>query len=589
VRSLLIYFLFFVSGISGLVYQVTWVRQFGNVFGNTVYSAATVSGVFLLSLGLGSFAAGRWSDRRQRGDPRAPLRAYGRFELAIALLGLAIARVLPSLEALSAAAAAYTRGPEGWYELTATSYLVRYAVAVALLAPITLLMGGTLTLLIRHLVARDLPAAGVRIGALYGINTAGAALGAFLSDFALIPALGVFDTQLVAVAGNAVAGTGALWLARSLPAPAGAAPARAAPVASPPGHRARRQMNYTAAALFLSGLAAMGMQIVWFRFLIGVIGAYRSVFSLLLTVILLGIFLGSVLGGVVQRRLGRPALLYLVAQAGFLLSTLWAFVRFEPGYLGHLADAYAALGNVSPLSQLLAATWFNLRPILDLVALPAILMGVAYPLANAHVQQFEDRVGGRAGALYLANTLGNLVGSLVTGFALLPWFGSARSVAVLVACATLGLLPLYLSMRGHPAYARRPRLPAAVFAAALAALLVCLAGWVRMPPLRLILPTLSRTLAGGGTLETVSEGINETLAIVDNPGAVRILITNGHPMSSTSPTSNRYMRLFSHVPLLLMDAPRRVLVICYGVGNTVYAARSIPASNGWRRWTSRRT
>ena len=90
-RSLAIHALFFLSGISGLVYQVVWVRQFGNLFGNSVHSAAAVSGVFLCGLGLGSWLGGRWIDRRWRSDAGCALRAYGKFELGIAALGLGIA------------------------------------------------------------------------------------------------------------------------------------------------------------------------------------------------------------------------------------------------------------------------------------------------------------------------------------------------------------------------------------------------------------------------------------------------------------------------------------------------------------------
>ena len=54
VRFVAVYALFFLSGVSGLLYQVVWVREFGNVFGNTVHSAATVTAVFLCGLGIGS-------------------------------------------------------------------------------------------------------------------------------------------------------------------------------------------------------------------------------------------------------------------------------------------------------------------------------------------------------------------------------------------------------------------------------------------------------------------------------------------------------------------------------------------------------
>ena len=143
-----VYVLFLLSGISGLIYQVVWVREFGAVFGNTVYSAAAVTAVFMCGLGFGGFFVGQGSDRRHRNARWLPLRAYGVFEIGIAILGLAVAFVLPELEELSARFSRYEVGPEGWFELTRSSHLFRYAAAVTLLAPITFLMGGTLTLLI---------------------------------------------------------------------------------------------------------------------------------------------------------------------------------------------------------------------------------------------------------------------------------------------------------------------------------------------------------------------------------------------------------------------------------------------------------
>ena len=60
----LVYLLFFCSGLSGLIYQIVWVRVFGNVFGNTIYSASVVVAVFMVGLGVGSWVVGTWSDRR---------------------------------------------------------------------------------------------------------------------------------------------------------------------------------------------------------------------------------------------------------------------------------------------------------------------------------------------------------------------------------------------------------------------------------------------------------------------------------------------------------------------------------------------
>jgi len=209
-----LYFLFFLSGISGLIYQVVWVRVFGNVFGNTVYSTSLVIAVFMLGLGVGSFVAGAWADRRYAEPGRSLLRAYGRFELLIGVMGVGISALLPHLSQVSSLVSSYSRGAAGWYVLSSTSYLFRAAIAVVLLTPITLLMGGTLTLLIRHLVRKDFDAGGTRIAVLYAVNTAGAALGCFLTDFVLVPSLGLRATQYVAVFFNMIAGLGALWLSK---------------------------------------------------------------------------------------------------------------------------------------------------------------------------------------------------------------------------------------------------------------------------------------------------------------------------------------------------------------------------------------
>src|SRR5204862_6270657 len=105
----LIYFLFFCSGVSGLIYQVVWVRVFGNVFGNTVYSASIVVAVFMLGLGVGSYVLGAWADRRYAREPESLLRAYGYVELAIAMMALGISLLLPHLDRIAAMLSSYTR------------------------------------------------------------------------------------------------------------------------------------------------------------------------------------------------------------------------------------------------------------------------------------------------------------------------------------------------------------------------------------------------------------------------------------------------------------------------------------------------
>lgn len=97
----MIYFLFFCSGVSGLIYQVVWVRAFGNAFGNTIHSASLIVALFMLGLGAGSYLLGGWADRRYAARPDSLLRVYAYVEGVIAALGLGVSLLLPHLARLS--------------------------------------------------------------------------------------------------------------------------------------------------------------------------------------------------------------------------------------------------------------------------------------------------------------------------------------------------------------------------------------------------------------------------------------------------------------------------------------------------------
>jgi spermidine synthase len=577
-----LYWLFLCSGASGLIYQVVWVRAFGTVFGNTIYSASIVVAVFMLGLGAGSYVVGRWADARHAARPGSLLRVFGAFELTIGVLAVGVSMLLPHLGDLSASLSSYERGPDGWYTLSASSYLTRTALAVGLLAPITLLMGGTLTLLIRHVVREDLRTGTWRIALLYASNTAGAAAGCFLTDFALVPTVGIRGAQLVAFAGNLIAGLGALVLAirgRLKPDTTNNRSADLRSVRRQPDRDRRLQPDripdpgspipvaWTALAIALSGFAAMGMEIVWFRHFSMLLGEYRAVFSLLLAIILCGIGLGSLAGGWLARRAGSPAQPWIAAQALFVVATLVGFTFVDAQQLRDVAAAAAtSRAALDGWGRAFTELWFNARPILLVVGIPALVMGVAFPLGNAMIQRVEDRVGRRAGLLYLSNTAGAVCGSLIAGFLLLPVFGMQASVTVLVATAAAAIVPLHLATAGN----RRPRVVATALSSAAAALGV----WLLLPGDYLIAKGMLFPL---DKVYGLSEGLTEVIAVTDGPNGGRVLVTNGHPMSSTELFSQRYMRAMAHIPLLAHEDPRRVLVLCYGVGNTAHAAALHPS------------
>ena len=550
--SVLVYILFFCSGVSGLIYQVLWVRHFGLVFGNTIYSSSIVLAIFMLGLGLGSYAAGSWADRRYAIAPESLLRSYGYAELLIAATAFAVSLLLPSLGPLTARYSSYVVDGRGWFVLSPVSYLARCAIAVVLLAPVTLVMGATLTLLVRHLIHRDVETEGSwKIAWLYGVNTLGAAIGAFLTDYYLARFAGLRSTQLVAVALNVLAGSGALWLARR---------DRRSTIV----RRETRRLDiasgdsmmvvWTGAAIALSGFAAMGMEIVWLRHFTLLLGSFRSVFSLLVTIVLVGIGAGALLGAVVHRFVARPAETLMAVLALFVCAVL----------AGLASAQFSAVETLRVASWTWTDDlWHNVRPMLLEAGLPSLLIGCSFPLANAVIQHAEAVVALRAGVLYLANTIGAVAGSLIAGFVLLPHVGMQGSATVLMTAAALAIIPLAFTVTWTQA------MPVFALCAAVAAGSIGM--WVRLAPDHVITHALAPRVASEHSLSR-SEGVTEVIEVTEDASRGRGLITNGHPMSSTAWLDQRYMRSLSHLPLLSIEGKARVLVIGFGVGNSTHAA-----------------
>jgi spermidine synthase/tetratricopeptide (TPR) repeat protein len=99
-------------------------------------------------------------------------------------------------------------------------------------------------------------------------------------------------------------------------------------------------------------------------------------------------------------------------------------------------------------------------------------------------------------------------------------------------------------------------------------------------PTDLLTPFFMRDSAGKRNLKKLmyfEEGISDTVAVfkddygILDPNAKR-LITNGISMSASNLIATRYMKLFAHVPILLVDQPDDVLVVCFGTGQTTGAA-----------------
>ncbi|MDD5627489.1 MAG: fused MFS/spermidine synthase, partial [Elusimicrobia bacterium] len=269
----LLFVLFFISGLCGLVYEVLWARQLALVLGRTAAAQALVLCVYMAGLALGNAALGRVADR-----VRSPLRLYGLLELGVGLLGLLSPALFGGLSGVHLALVQGGLAPAAAWALKAALCVV------GLLLPAAL-MGGTLPALSRHAV-RELSRTQAAVASFYSCNSAGAALGALLSGLWLIPAFGLTWPVYWAGAMNLLVGACAWALARGEP-PAAAPSSVGEERTDADLSDWQRRLLYGAA--FLSGAVALGYEVAWTRLLAMVLGSSAYAFCLMLAAFIAGI------------------------------------------------------------------------------------------------------------------------------------------------------------------------------------------------------------------------------------------------------------------------------------------------------------
>jgi spermidine synthase len=481
---------FLLSGTSGLVYQVIWVRQLELVFGTTAFAASTVLTAFMTGLALGSYYFGRRADNASQ-----PLRLYGLLEIGIGLYGLAIPHIFTLLPKLYEPI---------WLQLRLSFVLmtvIRFAIAMLVLIVPTVLMGATLPVLASYYAAGG-RSVGLRVGQLYSINTFGAVIGAVVGGFVLIPTLGMRATSYTAASINLILGIAALGIARLvrtqsaaaaaytaaglghtqsddefiqtnreiLPSTARAKGSRAIPVA---GRKSRfgilagllsrrrfvsagedvlsdrRTALIVLAAFSLSGFVALSYEVIWSRVLALIIGSSVYAFSIMLSTFLVGLAVGSTVGARLVDRLRRPVAVFAILELAVGLTSLGGAYLFD-----QLPFVFVSLYRLlagSNIAILLLARF----AVASLVMIaPTILLGALFPLVvrivyggAASAQPRKTGTGRTVGDVYAINTLGAIGGAFASGFILIPSLGMLGSLRLSVAGNFFLALVLFLVSR----------------------------------------------------------------------------------------------------------------------------------------------
>ncbi len=565
--------LFLVTGFTGLIYELLWIRMFTLVFGATVLAASTVLAAFFAGLALGSWVFGRVVDRFGK-----PLLLYGLLEVGIAVYAVFVPSLISSAQGIAAELGPHA--PKSFYVVS----LARFVVSLLLILLPTTLMGAGLPVLSRFMV-EGRERIGRDLGYLYAVNTIGASLGCMATGFLFIEHLGISATHTIAVILNLAVGSLALGLHRMQASGAEAAkvPARPQPPApsSRAEHRKRRSgrskrpaqpgpaageafPEYSKKLILLvlgafgvSGAAALAYEILWTRNLAVALHSTIYSFTLILTTFLCGIGLGSFLYGRHLQRSGRPVFWFGAIQVavGLYALGLIHFFRAMPGLVSELIQpSEAEWGTMIALQLLLCFA---------VMLIPTLLLGSTFPLASRICAARAEGLGKTVGGVYAVNCLGAIAGSFLAGFVIIPTVG-VKNGMMLVASVSIAVGFVLLGFA--PAASRLAKRSAMVATVVLAA-----AGLVAGHATDLYVG-IGRS-ADARKLLYYKDGLVANVRVEQTADNVLLMIDNKVQAGRLGARSSQGL---GHMPMLLHANPRRVLTIGMGAGMTAGAVARHP-------------
>jgi spermidine synthase len=555
--------LFLISGAAGLIYEVTWTRAFGVVFGNTVFAVSTVLSAFMLGLAAGSWLFGRIADRSTK-----PLRLYALLELAIGVYAFFLPVILAKTDILYVWL--FRSYELSFYPLS----LVRFALSIVILFIPTALMGGTLPVLSKLWSDPSREEAGQTdigqsVGLLYAINTFGAVAGSFLAGYVLLRTIGVSNTIYLAASANVFVAVLALILSRFLGYWQPATVGNRAESGPRRQHKLARQAEQDAAtqlsrrterralvllAVCLAGFCALALEVLWTRVLVFVLGTSAYAFACMLTCFILGIAIGSFLcSRLFVERLKRPILALGVVQLLVALSVLGSIPLL--GVLWHIDHLLTRKALAFGFWKEAAAHFIDTSAVL---LVPTVLMGTVFPIAVKICAKSWKAAGRRIGQVYASNTIGCVLGSFAAGFIMVPLLGLRDSLLIIIGIQFFLATVLVLFSERRRILLGLPT--AAISVAAVGAAAVSY-------PRDIFLKTMN-THHYPSEIVYIKDDATGTVTVHDLPDGDRLIAVDGVNVAGVNLMLRTTQKLQGYIPLLAHNNPRSILQIGFGSGET---------------------
>ncbi len=551
----LVYLMMFCSGFAGLIYEIIWLRVLGVFFGVSSFAIATVVGVFLLGLGIGAFLFGRISEKNVD-----VVKLYAFLELAISAFSL-FAFFALGMDFFGFVHN-YAYNHFSFYAFST----VRFAIAFIILIIPCALMGGTIPVLARHLL-KSSQSLGRDFSALYYANSFGAVLGIVAVGFFLVRIFGVFESFAVALSINIL-----IFLAITILNLAAyskkkgfykSAKNREAnktnkmqtflPKNLPkiPG----KKRSIIPFILMLTGFLTAGFELLWAR----LVSIFGTATNYSFTAILGGFIAGIALGSFVFRKKsdegkGLNLLLVLFTGSAAFGSAVLAFFSTRNWLLDILQNSIVLELSVGFIISAGISLFF----------------GASFPLLVRLYSKNAEKAGQKTGNALLYNSIGAVLGSIITGFVAVPFFGIKFSgiglVIISVLVAGISFLSIIAQAKNCLFSLKDKKV---ILSSMLFILFIVFFVAVLLNPGHFF-----KALNSNQKIVFYEEGISATVTVSEDknrPETGKILYIDSRPVAGTSLAAIIDAKMLAHIPLAVAKSHDEVLTVGYGTGVTSHS------------------
>ncbi len=552
------FFIFALSGVSGLIYESVWSQYLKLFLGHAAYAQTLVLAIFMGGMAVGSWVCSRYSVKW-----RQLLLGYAVIEGIIGVLGLIFHNTFVGMTNIVYGSVLPNIGTY-WIAI-----IGKWSIASLMILPQSVLLGMTFPLMTAGIIRRYPDRPGASISMLYFTNSIGGVVGVLVSGFVLLKLVGLPGTIMSASILNIFIALVVWALVRrtsSHPIAAVADTQQQGDVSTDKGLYFRLLI-----VALITGLASFIYEIGWIRMLSLVLGSSTHAFELMLSAFILGLALGGLW---IRRRIDRYANpvralgLIQIIMGVMALSTLWLYgntfelMQIIMGALGR-TDAGYALFNISS------------NGIAMLIMLPTtVFAGMTLPLITYTL--IKRGHGEKSiGAVYAANTIGAIAGVFIAVHIGMPLLG-LKGLIMLGALldVSIGIWLLWMVLQSS-----RPRL-VLIGAPALIVFLFLPLFWLKFDPLKLASGVYrSGRILNKSKAEVIfhRDGKTATVNLIKYSNGEVAITTNGKPdatinmgTSGKPSLDETTMTLIGVLPHAYRPDARDIANIGFGSGLTTH-------------------